>query len=124
MTTWMEVLISIIGIVLTAFVSWGIERLISWLNTKIDNEKVASLLTSALETVETCVKSTYQTYVETLKEEGSFDAEAQKTALNKALDEIKETLSEEATKYIEENFGDLDEWIATQIEAAIYTLKN
>ena len=53
-----------------------------------------------------------------------WTADAQKNALAAALETVKAQLSGDVQKYIQSNFGDLDEWITTQIEAAIYDLKN
>ena len=61
---------------------------------------------------------------EALKKEGSFNKDAQLIALNKAKDIVLAQLSEDIKDYINKNFGDVDTWINTQIEASINTLKN
>lgn len=66
----------------------------------------------------------FQTYVEALKKEGSFNKNAQLIALNKAKDIVLAQLSDDIKDYINKNFGDVDTWINTQIEASINTLKN
>ncbi|HIU79991.1 MAG TPA: hypothetical protein IAC67_03655 [Candidatus Coproplasma excrementipullorum] len=121
---WSEVVISVVSIVLTALASWGVAKLTEWLNTKISDKNAQSFLTSALTTVTGVVKQTYQTYVESLKGQDAFTEEAQKTALANALETIKSLLPEKVKTYITENFSDIDAWLTTQIEAAIYTLKN
>ncbi len=70
------------------------------------------------------VKCVFQTYVEALKNEGSFNKDAQLIALNKAKDIVLAQLSDDIKEYISKNFGDVDIWINTQIEASINTLKN
>ena len=70
------------------------------------------------------VKCVFQTYVEALKKEGRFNKDAQLIALNKAKDIVLAQLSEDIKDYINKNFGDVDTWINTQIEASINTLKN
>ena len=62
--------------------------------------------------------------VEALKKEGNFNKDAQLIALNKARDITLEQLSADTKNYITENFGDLNTWINTQIEAIINLLKN
>ncbi|MBR1868327.1 MAG: hypothetical protein IJ800_07125, partial [Clostridia bacterium] len=109
---------------LTALVTWSVERLIAWLNTKIKDEKALGMLTAAVNVVQSAVKSTYQTYVQSLKEQNIFDGEAQRTALNAAVQQATNTLSEEAKNYIQTNYGDLTEWIKLQIESTLYDLKN
>ncbi len=118
------IILGAIGTIVTALVTWGVERLIAWLNTKIKNNKALKYLTEAIDVVQTVVKATFQTYVENLKNQNIFTEEAQKEALNKAVTQAKATLSAETQKYITENFGDLTEWIKLQIEATLYDLKN
>ena len=62
--------------------------------------------------------------LEALKKEGNFGKDAQLIALNKAKDIVLSQLSEDIKNYIKTNFGDVDTWITTQIEASINTLKN
>ncbi len=118
------IILGAIGTIVTALVTWGVERLIAWLNTKIKNNKALKYLTEAIDVVQTVVKATFQTYVENLKNQNIFTEEAQKEALNRAVTQAKATLSAETQKYITENFGDLTEWIKLQIEATLYDLKN
>ena len=66
----------------------------------------------------------FQTYVEALKKEGSFNKDAQLIALNKTKDIVPAQLSDDIKNYINKNFGDINTWINTQIEASINTLKN
>lgn len=121
---WQAILLSIISIVLTALVSWGAERLIALINTKLANSKFAKYLTSAVDVVTRSVKATYQTYVESLKDKNMFTPEAQKEALLKAGEMALAQLTEDSKKWIETNFGDVKTWIANTIESVIYDLKN
>lgn len=99
-------------------------KLIQWISTKTKNEKAAALLSTAVNIVLNAVRSVFQTYVESLKESGSFDKEAQIEALNKAKDIALAELSEEVKEYITANFGDLEAWLVNQIESSINLLKN
>lgn len=118
------ILLSTLGTILTALATWGVERLIAWLNTKIKDQKALTYLNNAISVVTSVVKATYQTYVEALKNENMFTKEAQEQALNKAVEQAKATMSAEVKNFITENYGDLTEWIKLQIESAIYSLKN
>ena len=71
------------------------------------------------DTISACVLATNQTYVEALKKQGSFDAEAQKTAFNMTLNAVMEILSDDAKEYLSEAFGDLNSYITSQIEASV-----
>ena len=98
-------------------------KLSQWLSTKIKDEKAAKLLTQATEIVVTAVKSVFQTYVESLKNSGTFDKTAQLEALNKAKAIVTSELTVELKDFIVSNYGDLESWITNQIEASIYKLK-
>ena len=99
-------------------------KLIKWISSKIDNEKTEKYITEATTIVLDAVKCVFQIYVEALKKEGNFGKDAQLIALNKAKDIVLTQLSEDIKDYINKNFGDVDTWINTQIEASINTLKN
>jgi hypothetical protein len=122
-----EIVINIISVVVTSIVIplitfLGI-KLTQWLNTKIKGEKEKNLLTKITEIITNNVASTFQTFVESLKKENKFDLNAQAQALRKTKESIFNELSDEAIQYIDNNFGDFNEWITTQIEATIYKMK-
>ena len=119
-----EIIFTVIGIVLTAFVTWGAERLIALINSKIKDSKIAKYLTDAVDAVTRAVKSTYQTYVQALKGKDAFTAEAQAEAFAKAKDMALKQLSAETKQFISDNFGDMEVWMQGAIESAIYDLKN
>lgn len=118
------ILFSVLSLVLTALATWAVERLIDWLNSKIKDKQALGYLTDAVKVVQTVVKEVYQTYVENLKNTNAFTAEAQKTALNKAIEKAKIIMSTETREYIENNYGDFTVWITSQIESVLYDLKN
>jgi hypothetical protein len=123
-----EILLNVLSVVVTAVVlpliSLAGSKLVQLINAKINNEKAAKLLSTATEIVLNAVRSVFQTYVEALKENGTFDAESQKKALSQAKDTALSQMSEEVKSYITSNYGDLDTWLTTQIEASINLLKN
>ena len=71
------------------------------------------------DTITNCVIATNQTYVDTLKDKNAFDEEAQKVAFEKTYQAIVKTLNEEAYKYLQNVYGDLDEYIKTRIESEV-----
>jgi ribosome-binding factor A len=99
-------------------------KLSQWLSTKIKDEKAAALFKNATEIVTNAVRVTFQTYVESLKNSGSFGKDEQLIALNKAKQIITSELTEDLKTFIVQNYGDLQTWISNQIEATIYKLKN
>lgn len=118
------ILLSALSIVITALVTWGTERLIALINTKIKNTKYAKYLADSVDIVSRAVKTTYQTYVEALKDKNMFTSDAQVEALNKAKDIAVSQLSAEMKTFIESNFGDVEKWLTSTIESVIYDLKN
>ena len=84
------------------------------------NNALANKYTVMLaDTISACVLATNQTYVESLKKQGSFDEEAQKVAFSMTLNAVMEILSDDAKEYLSEAFGDLNSYITSQIEASI-----
>ena len=123
-----EIIINIISVVVTSIVlpliSIAGAKLIQFINSKIKNNKAADLLTTATTIVINAVRSVFQTYVEALKKEGSFNKDAQIIALNKAKDIVLTQMTDEVKNYLVITYGSLDSWLDTNIEAAINILKN
>ena len=123
-----DILINIISAVVTTvllpLITWAGTKLIQYLGTKVKNEKAAALLTSATNIVLNAVRSVFQTYVESLKASGSFDKDAQLTALQKAKDIALAQLGDDVKEFLSSTYGNLDEWLTNQIESTINLLKN
>jgi hypothetical protein len=123
-----EIILNIISVVVTAIIlpliSYAGARLITWLNTKIKDENAKQQLTVATDIVTNAVRSVFQTYVESLKKNGTFDKESQKAALIKAKNDALAQMTDEIKEYITKNYGNLETWIITQIESTINILKN
>lgn len=123
-----EIIINIISVVVTSIVlpiiSIAGAKLIQFINSKIKNNKAADLLTTATTIVINSVRSVFQTYVEALKKEGSFNKDAQIIALNKAKDIALTQMTDEVKNYLVTTYGSLDSWLDTNIEATINILKN
>ena len=71
------------------------------------------------DTISACVLATNQTYVEALKKEGSFTAEAQKEAFALTYDAVMSILTEEAKVYLANLYGDVTAYITAKIEAEV-----
>lgn len=89
----------------------------------IDNEYVKNIIVDATNIVLGVVDTVGQTYVDDLKKKGKFDAEKQKEALNKALDQAKNLMNNEMVTLVVDKYNDLDTWIRTQIESYIKNSK-
>lgn len=120
----MNVLSAVVTAVILPLISIGGARLITLINEKIKNDEAVKTLTTATDIVTSAVRSVFQTYVESLKNAGSFDKDAQEIALSKAKEVAMAQMSEEVKSYITTNYGSLEEWLTVQIEATINILKN
>lgn len=87
--------------------------------TKIENETAKKYIDMVTDTITRCVIATNQTYVDTLKKQGAFDAEAQKIAFSKTLLSVQAILTDETKNYIRELTGDLDTYLIQLIEAEV-----
>ena len=105
--------------VLTTYIVKYIQVKNAEFTAKSENELVDKYVNMLSYTISSCVVATNQTYVEALKKQGKFDAEAQKVAFNMTLNAVMEILSEDAKKYLSEAFGDLNSYITSQIEASV-----
>lgn len=88
-----------------------------------DNVLATKYIKMLTETICTCVIATNQTYVEALKKQGKFDAEAQKKAFQMTYDAVMNILSEEAKEYLKNIYGDLDAFLTNAIEAQVKNSK-
>ena len=120
---WQSILWSALGIVVTGLVSWAVGLLITWMNSKIKDQTLAKHLTAVTKIVTDAVTNVFQSFVDTMKKNGTFTPEAQAEAKEKALEIIFQQLTPELTDYIKTNFGDIREWLSNKIESVIYSLK-
>ena len=122
-----EIILSIISVVVTSVVlpliTLGGTKLIQLINQKIKDEKTRNLLTGLSTIVERAVRSVTQTYVDSLKKSGKFDQEAQLVALSLAKEEVLKEINEETRAFIETNYGNINDFVTTQIESTINLIK-
>lgn len=90
---------------------------------KTDSELADKYIQMLADTITTCVIATNQTYVESLKRQGKFDAEAQKEAFNLTYNAVMAVLTDEAKHYLTAIYGDLTAYITTRIEAEVNVSK-
>lgn len=91
--------------------------------TQEEKELASKYLDMVEKTVTDCVKATNQTYVDSLKAEGKFDADAQKIAFNKTLSAVLAILTDDAKEYLTQIFGDLNIYLTNLIESQVKTNK-
>ena len=89
------------------------------IEAKIKDEKAKRLIEIAEGVVLQAVTSVTQTYVEGLKADGAFDKNAQIWAFEESKDKIYMMLTDETMRAVQENYGNIEEWIKTKIEETV-----
>lgn len=79
------------------------------MNTKIKDQTLVNHLSAITQIVTDAVMNVFQSFVETLKRNGTFDEAAQKEAKEKAMAIVESQLTGELRKYIADNYGDVQE---------------
>ena len=107
-----EVLYTLITCALMIVVRFGVQ-LIRTKTAEIKNAEVQQMIDNFGD----IVIMVSQTFVDSLKESGNFDKEAQAKAFNMAKTAALNGMSDSMKKYIDKYCGGLDEWLRIQIEA-------
>ena len=111
-------IIPLLGVLTAFFVKWVNAQSAKIQNT-IDDATLNKYMVMLTQTISDCVIATNQTYVESLKQQGKFDLDAQKEAFNLTKDAVLSILSEEAQIYLSTAVGDLNAYITKKIEAEV-----
>lgn len=85
----------------------------------IESEQVQNLIDYAGEAISVAVMTVSQTYVDTMKRQGKFDAEAQAIAKQMAIDKAKELISREMKSAIELVYTNFDAYLDNYIETVV-----
>ena len=105
--------------VLTTFLVRYINAKMKTLADTTNDEKQKKYIEMLNSTITDCVIATTQTYVDALKKQGAFDAEAQKVAFNMTYEAVVKLLTNEAQIYLNEAVGDLNLYITQKIESEV-----
>lgn len=111
-------IIPLLGVLTTFFVKW-VNAKSQEIKVNIDDATLTKYMDMLTDTITSCVIATNQTYVESLKAQGKFDAEAQKVAFTMTSTAVMEIISEDAKVYLTSAVGDLNTYIAKKIEAEV-----
>lgn len=116
-------IIPLLGVLTTFIVKW-INVKSDQIQKNNDNALTNKYIQMLTDTINSCVIATNQTYVESLKKQGKFDAEAQKKAFEQTTQAVLTILSQEAKDYLANIYGDLDKYISEKIEASVNANKS
>ena len=89
------------------------------LKQKTSNELEQKYIERITEIINSCVLTTNQTYVESLKKKGEFNIDAQKEAFTQTRNAVLNMLNEEMKDFITMAFGDINIYLTNQIEATV-----
>ena len=111
-------IIPLLGVLTAFFVKWVNAKSAELIASR-KNETEQKYLNMLKDTITDCVIATSQTYVDALKKQGNFDAEAQKVAFNMTFEAVFNLLTDEAKEYLTEAVGDLNLYVTQKIEAEV-----
>lgn len=111
-------ILPLLGVLTAFFVKW-VNAQSAKIQTNIDDATLKKYMDMLTQTISDCVIATNQTYVESLKQQGKFDLDAQKEAFNLTKDAVLAILSTEAQTYLSTAVGDLNAYITKKIEAEV-----
>lgn len=95
----------------------------SIINRTTDDKKREFLYWVEKDVIVKCINTTNQTFVQSLKDSGKFDKEAQETAMNKTIENVMEILTDANNELLAEYVGDVTTWITTCVEDYILNSK-
>ncbi len=105
--------------VLTAYVVKFINAKSAEIQHNVDNDMADKYIAMVTDTISACVIATNQTYVEALKKQNAFTAEAQKEAFQLTYNAVMAILTDDAKDYLAEIYGDVAAYITNKIEAEV-----
>lgn len=115
-------IIPLLGILTTFLITW-IKSKKDALKQQTDSELAKKYLDMLDNTITDCVIAMNQTYVNSLKQQGKFDSEAQKKAFTDVYNKVIAILGQDAIEYLNSAVGDLNEYISSKIEKEVSSNK-
>ena len=115
-----KIIISIVGVIVSGLGT----LLMSWVSSKMKQEKNEVLKQSILKLIQDAVDYVCQTYVDNLKYTVSWNNQTMNEASKKALEYIEEHLNAEMIDFLTSQFAvGMEQWIEEQIEIAVQKSK-
>lgn len=117
-----DVLYLIITGILPLLITYGILFLkvkIKEQEKKLENDQLVKYIDAATDAIGKAVLTVNQTYVDSLKKQGKFDAEAAQKAKQMAIDKAKALITEESKTAIETLYSDFESYLNDAIEEIV-----
>lgn len=118
-----NVLIEIAVVAMSTAVTVLIRYGIAYLSENTKDRKIQLALQELQTVMIDGVQYTEQTFVAPMKENGEWDFDAQKAALQKAAEYVVQNLTKSAKKLVASDKDDLQTWVEQKIESYIRSMK-
>lgn len=119
----MEILATVITVVFIPLATWLITTLTEFIKTKSENAKLEKYLDIANDAICTAVAEVMQTYVSAIKNSGEWNEETAEKAKEMAKLKAIEIMGATTYRAMPKIVDDLQSWIYSKIEAAIFEMK-
>lgn len=105
--------------VLCGFGVWYLKYRVEAIKQQLENDEYNKYIDMATNAICSSVIMLNQTYVQSLKEQGAFDKEAQARAFSAACNNAMTLMGSEAVDFLRVAMDDFDLWLKTQVEATV-----
>lgn len=119
MDLFLQIFMTVAVPVLITILTTLVNRILDYQIQKIQNEKVQQLLREGTALILDSVNYIQQTYVDDLKATGSFDAAAQRHALDAAKTRALDLMRNDVYRVLDSQYENVNKYIETIIESAI-----
>ena len=109
-----NILETLLNAVIVVAITGVVPAVVQYAREKISGSKIEEAVGIILDAVD----QTNQTFADALRENGTFDEEKQKEALQMSLTAALSMMNDSMIKYLEKEFNDVEAWIMAKIEAA------
>lgn len=117
-----QLLLAVITAVVPILTGYGvslIRKASDHFTAKTNSRMLQDIITEVSDAVSHSVLAVNQTYVNALKEENTFTKEAHQKALEMALDICERSISSETYNFLNDEYGNITEYLKNRIEAEI-----
>jgi hypothetical protein len=116
-----EILLTLAVLITTGVI---IPEIRKWVQSKTDSNLITTSMDELLREVDIAVNYTEQTLVKQLKEDGKWDSDHQKEALELAINTVLANLSQKTSTYLQENSNNIVDTISHYVESNILYKKD
>lgn len=109
-----NILETLLNAVIVVAITGVVPAVVQYVREKISGSKIEEAVGIILDAVD----QTNQTFADALRENGTFDEEKQKEALQMSLTAALSMMNDSMIKYLEKEFNDVEAWIVAKIETA------